>query len=102
MALKRRLGRLRSHIHLDAIGVRVLVSTSAQCYALLEQIHHRFGHLESEYDDYISTPKLNGYRSLHTVIAPAEAHCVEVQIRTHDMHALAEGGAAAHHLYKQG
>lgn len=102
MALKKHLGRLRSAAHLDSIGVRLIVATTAQCYHLFDELHRRFGYLQSECDDYIAAPKPNGYRSLHTVIVPCQDHCVEVQVRTHDMHRLAEHGTAAHHLYKLG
>jgi (p)ppGpp synthase/HD superfamily hydrolase len=100
-ANKRRTGRLRGTQVLDAIGIRVIVSTEEQCYCLMELIHSLFPVATCEFDDYIKAPKPNGYRSLHTTLVTANDHAVEIQIRTAEMHACAERGTAAHCLYKQ-
>ena len=95
--------RLRIHRSLlrDLIGVRVIVRTNGQCYRLIEAIHRRFRHLEWEYDDYVRRPKPNGYQSIHTVVLDDDAHPVEIQVRTYEMHLCAERGSASHGRYKQ-
>jgi GTP pyrophosphokinase len=86
---------------LDTIGVRVIVQEPAQCYRVMERIHARFGSIPSSYDDYIQHPKENGYQSLHTTILMSSVYPVEVQVRTREMHARADRGAAAHGVYKR-
>jgi GTP pyrophosphokinase len=100
-AVKRRTGRLTTMEVLDEIGIRVVLSTEVQCYSLIAHIHALFPFVAGELDDYIQAPKPNGYRSLHTTLLTANEDPVEIQIRTAEMHACAERGTAAHHLYKQ-
>lgn len=85
----------------DLRAVRVLVNTVAQCYAALGVVHSQWTPIRQEFDDYIATPKENGYRSLHTAVIGPEGRAVEVQIRTHEMNRQAELGIAAHWRYKE-
>ena len=85
----------------DLRGLRVIVSTVAQCYAALDWVHRLWPAMASEYDDYIARPKPNGYRSLHTVVVASDGLPLEVQIRTQDMHQFAEYGVASHWRYKE-
>ena len=98
---KVRLGHSASAQVLDSIGVRAIVGERAQCYRLMEHVHLRFQVIDGECDDYIEHPKRNGYQSLHTTILTPDGHPVEVQVRTRQMHACAERGAAAHWVYKR-
>lgn len=84
----------------DMQAVRVLVEDLAGCYAALGVVHTEFRHIPSAFDDYIAAPKENGYRSIHTAVIGPEGKTLEVQIRTHDMHAEAELGVCAHWSYK--
>jgi GTP pyrophosphokinase len=84
----------------DMRAVRVLVSDLAACYATLGIVHTEFRHIPSAFDDYIAAPKENGYRSIHTAVIGPEGKTLEIQIRTHDMHAEAELGVCAHWSYK--
>lgn len=86
----------------DVRAVRVLVDKISDCYGALGVIHSLWQHIPKEFDDYIATPKENGYRSLHTAVMGPKGATVEVQIRTHQMHQEAELGVAAHWLYKEG
>ncbi len=84
----------------DVLGFRVIVSTVAECYGALGIVHTSWPVVPGRFKDYISTPKQNDYRSIHsTVIGPGKQR-VELQIRTRDMHQIAEYGIAAHALYK--
>ena len=86
----------------DVRAVRVLVDTVDQCYAALSVVHARWPFIPGEYDDYIAAPKANRYQSLHTAVIGPGGKTLEVQIRTHEMHAHAELGVAAHWRYKEG
>jgi GTP pyrophosphokinase len=85
----------------DLRGLRIIVDTVEQCYAALDVVHSMWDPLQAEYDDYISRPKPNGYRSLHTVVTAEDGRTLEVQIRTHEMHRFAEYGVASHWRYKE-
>ncbi len=86
----------------DVRAVRVVVATVPECYAALGIVHGQWPYIPGEFDDYIATPKGNGYRSIHTAVIGPQARSVEVQIRTRDMHEHAELGVAAHWSYKEG
>jgi GTP pyrophosphokinase len=86
----------------DVRAVRVLVGTVAECYAALGVVHGLWHYLPAEFDDYIATPKANGYRSIHTAVEGPAGKIVEVQLRTREMHDKAELGVAAHWRYKEG
>jgi GTP pyrophosphokinase len=88
------------NIH-DMRAVRVLVDNVGDCYAALGLVHTRWPHVSGEFDDYIATPKENGYKSIHTAVIGPAGRVVEVQIRTHDMHSENELGIAAHWRYKE-
>jgi len=98
---KMRLKRLEFHQLYDLRAMRVIVADERSCYAALALIHSLWTPVADEFDDYISRPKPNGYRSLHTVVADAEGRSFEIQIRTDEMHRYAEYGMAAHWLYKE-
>ena len=86
----------------DVYGFRVLVDTTPDCYAVLGAVHSRWQVVPGRFKDYISLPKENDYRSLHTTIVGVGEQRVELQIRTTAMHDIAENGIAAHALYKDG
>ena len=86
----------------DVMGFRVIVDDVEQCYRALGLIHQRWPTVPGRFKDYVSTPKRNGYRSLHTAVMHSEQVRIEVQIRTAKMHAEAEFGVAAHWAYKAG
>jgi len=85
----------------DIMAFRAIVGTEEECYRALGIIHRRWPFVPGRFKDYISTPKRNGYRSLHTTVMHAGDTRVEIQIRTQEMHAQAEHGLAAHWAYKQ-
>ena len=86
----------------DIFGFRVIVDTAADCYRVLGVIHTTWPSVPGRFKDYISTPKQNDYRSIHTTIVGPGSRRVELQIRTRDMDEVAELGIAAHALYKDG
>jgi guanosine-3',5'-bis(diphosphate) 3'-pyrophosphohydrolase len=85
----------------DIMAFRVVVDTVEQCYQALGVIHSRYPVVPGRFKDYISTPKPNNYRSLHTGVIGPERQRIEMQIRTHEMHEVSELGVAAHWVYKQ-
>lgn len=86
----------------DVHALRVLVPTIEDCYTVLSIVHTQWEPIAAEFDDYIATPKPNGYQSIHTAILDQEGNILEVQIRTFDMHQTSELGVAAHWRYKEG
>lgn len=88
----------------DVMAFRVILPQKAHCYMALGAVHDAYRTIPGRFKDYISTPKANGYQSLHTgVTVPAKRHAkIELQIRTRAMHEVAEYGVAAHWVYKQG
>lgn len=86
----------------DISALRVLVPTVDDCYTVLSILQDAWPHIPKEFDDYISQPKPNGYRSIHTVVQGPDDHFIEIQIRTYQMHQESELGMAAHWQYKEG
>ncbi|GGL70955.1 RelA/SpoT family protein [Wenxinia marina] len=86
----------------DIYGFRVIATTEEDCYRVLGVIHRRWKLVPGRFKDYISNPKSNGYRSLHTTVSGRDGKRVEVQIRTREMHEVAEAGVAAHWSYRDG
>ena len=86
----------------DFYAIRIIVDTELECYTVLGIIHEMFNLMPGRFKDYISTPKPNMYRSLHTTVIGKHGIPFEVQIRTWEMHAVAEYGIAAHWMYKSG
>src|SRR3954452_13616944 len=86
----------------DIVGFRVVVKTLAECYQALGIVHSTWPMVPGRFKDYVSTPKQNDYRSIHTTVIGPGKQRVELQIRTEEMHEIAEYGIAAHALYKDG
>ncbi|MDG1340873.1 MAG: bifunctional (p)ppGpp synthetase/guanosine-3',5'-bis(diphosphate) 3'-pyrophosphohydrolase [Paracoccaceae bacterium] len=86
----------------DIYGFRIITESEADCYRALGAIHQRWYAVPGRFKDYISQPKSNGYRSIHTTVSGRDGKRVEVQIRTKQMHEVAEAGVAAHWSYRDG
>lgn len=99
---KMRRKKLRLLKVMDLLGFRVIVSKVDDCYRALGVVHHVYKPVPGYFDDYIANSKGNGYQSLHTTCVAPGGHKIEVQIRTREMHHVAEAGIAAHWQYKTG
>jgi GTP diphosphokinase / guanosine-3',5'-bis(diphosphate) 3'-diphosphatase len=86
----------------DLLALRIITDTIENCYALMGEIHQRWAHIPARFRDFIANQKSNGYQSIHTTIITPTGDKFEVQIRTQDMHNIAEQGIAAHWKYKEG
>src|SRR5262249_33116544 len=98
---KMQTGRSLEEIY-DLFGLRIITHSRNDCYRALGVVHDQFSPVPERFKDYIATPKSNLYQSLHTTVLTEGGETVEVQIRTWEMHRIAETGVAAHYIYKQG
>ena len=99
---KMRRKKLKLPSVMDILGFRVIVSKVDECYRALGMVHHIYRPISELFNDYIANPKSNGYQSLHTTCMGPHGRKIEVQIRTREMHHIAESGIAAHWQYKLG
>lgn len=106
ISIYRKLVRQNINLHqvYDLLALRIITDSIANCYALLNGIHHnaQWQYIPSRLRDFITAPKANGYQSLHTTVITRQGYKFEIQIRTHEMDKIAEEGIAAHWRYKEG
>ncbi len=103
-SIYKKMRRKRSTLNeiIDVYGLRIVVDTADTCYRALGSVHSVFKPMPGRFKDYIAIPRVNGYQSLHTTLFGPNGVPIEVQIRTDDMHSVAESGIAAHWRYKTG
>ncbi|MBN2461683.1 MAG: bifunctional (p)ppGpp synthetase/guanosine-3',5'-bis(diphosphate) 3'-pyrophosphohydrolase [Candidatus Cloacimonetes bacterium] len=99
--LKHMIKKIKFEDILDLIGMRIIVNSIADCYKTLSLIQSEFDPLDKSLKDYIQRPKSNNYQSLHVVVSDSNEYKIEIQIRTRQMHVIAEEGIAAHWRYKE-
>ncbi len=100
-SIYKKMNRLNSKELFDILGIRIIVERERQCYEVMGIIHDLFRPIPGKFKDYIAIPKANMYQSLHTALVGPHGRPVEVQIRTEEMHQIAEYGIAAHWKYKE-